>query len=356
MDTLKELLPHGSGIDYEWEISNVTADSVIAKNGWHYLSQNGYYLGCIDFQIEIGTDGAIEYPEMPDVEEFAKTQLAKDITVSVLEKDDVTEDEILETIMTEFELLKDCIFHTFLLITPDDLGKAVKDYIKEECELSIDLPGFWGFYCSPYVENSDMEYLFFNDYDSLNDKTKELYREFVDRKMDYSFDSDFIETVCKRYVASFDDAIRNIIPAWNTSEFELVQMPKYYNFSSDRCFAKCLITDDVVEQIQKYLDDNKEKWESYIKRRFTSYDGYFSNYSNNINDWQMPIRNMDYNELGAVLQFILRNEDEDSENQININTIEELSGHGEDYDFYITNKNQAALNEYIKENGGCIED
>ena len=132
-------------------------------------------------------------------------------------------------------------------------------------------------------------------------------------------------------------------------------MPKYYNYESDRCFAKALITDDVEEEIEAYLESNKEQWEQYIHRRFTSGDGFFSNYSNDINDWQMPIRKMDWNELGAVLDFILRNEDIDT-NDINCQVSEQLSDDGEDYDFYIVNKNQNALYDYIRENGGTIED
>ena len=353
--TLKNVLPSGSGIDYEWEISHISADSIVAKNGWHYMSQNGYYMGCIDFDIEIYKDGHFDYPKMVDVEVFSKTELARDIAIDALEKEEVTEDEIIDVAISELQCLADIIHSCFESVNSVELGKAVSDYIEEECRISIDVPGFWGFYCSSYTENTDLEYFFFNDYDCLDDKTKALYREFMDRKADYSFDSDFINNVCRIYVEKFDERVRDVIKSWESSEFEMCSMPKYYNFECDRCFAKVLITDDVEEEIMDYLEAHHQEWEQYIRRRFTSGDGFFSNYSNNIEDWQMPIRKMDWNELAAVIDFILRSEDVDY-NDINCQTYEELSGQGLDYDFYIVNKNQAALNEFIIENGGSLED
>ena len=352
---LVSVLPHGSGIDYDWEIEHVSADSLVMKNAWHYLNQNGYYLGGIDFTIEINKDGHFDYPKMVDVEVFSKTELARDMAICSLEKDDVTEDEIIDVVLGELQCIADVIHSAFESVNQNELAKAVSDYIEEECRISIDVPGFWGFYCSSYTENTDLEYFFFNDYESLDKKTKELYREFMDRKADYSFDSDYINNVCRIYVEKFDDRVRDVIKSWESSKYEMCQMPKYYNFESDRCFAKSLIIDDVEEEIEAYLEEHHTEWEQYIRRRFTSRDGYFSNYSNNINDWQMPIRKMDYNELGAVLDFILRNENVDC-NDINCQVIEELNSQGEDYDFYIVNKNQNALYDYIRENGGTIEE
>ena len=357
MDTsLKNVLPSGSGIDYDWEVEHISADSLVMKNGWHYMNQNGFYLGCIDFTVKIYSDGTFDRPEMPNPEQFAHTELAKDIAIGFYEKDDVTYNEIVDAVWSEIECISDVIHSAFETVNQNELGKAVSDYITEECRISIDVPGFWGFYCSSYTENTDLEYFFFNDYDSLDDKTKELYKEFMDRKADYSFDSDFINNVCKIYVEKFDERVSEVIKSWEKSEYEMCQMPRYYNFESDRCFAKVLITDDVEEEIMDYLDKHHQEWEQYIRRRFTSGDGFFSNYSNNIEDWQMPIRNMDWNELAAVIDFILRSEDIDYNDDINCQTSEELSGQGLDYDFYIVNKNQAALNDFINENGGSLEE
>lgn len=356
MDTsLKNVLPSGSGIDYDWEVEHISADSIIAKNGWHYMSNTGYYMGCIDFDIEIYKDGHFDYPKMVDVEVFSKTQLARDMAIDALEKEEVTEDEIIDVAISELQCLADVIYSAFESVNSVELAKAVTDCIEEECRISIDVPGFWGFYCSNYTENTELEYFFFNDYDSLDKKTKELYKEFMDRRADYSFDSDYINNVCKIYVEKFDDRVRDVIKSWESSEYEMCQMPKYYNFESDRCFAKVLITDDVEEEIEAYLESHHQEWEQYIHRRFTSRDGFFSNYSNDINDWQMPIRKMDWNELAAVIDFILCRENIDY-NDINCQTSEELSGRGEDYDFYIVNKNQNALYDYIRENGGTIEE
>ena len=38
---LVNVLPHGSGIDYDWTFDVESGDTVVAKNGWHYMNQNG---------------------------------------------------------------------------------------------------------------------------------------------------------------------------------------------------------------------------------------------------------------------------------------------------------------------------
>jgi len=53
---LFENLPHGSGIDYDWQF--YAADNgkdLVCANGWHYMNENGYYDGSWDFQITIKT-------------------------------------------------------------------------------------------------------------------------------------------------------------------------------------------------------------------------------------------------------------------------------------------------------------
>lgn len=359
-NNLVSLLPHGSGIDYDWNFTVESAESVIASNGWHYMSQNGYYIGCVEFSVRINADGTVESPKFPDIEELAKTEIGKDIAIDFYQSEsdeevtEVSHDDILNALMNELFGIGMCISQTFdCSIDKDSLAKAVSEYIKEEAEHEYEVPGFWGFYCSAYTENSDLEYFFFDDYESLDSHTKELYKEFMNRKADYSYDDDFLNNVCKTYIENFDNNMREVIKSWGTSEFTLLQMPRYYNFETDRVFAKMIFGEDVENEIQDYLESHKEQFAEYIRKRFTSYDGYFSNYSNDINDWQMPISKMDYNEIGAILHFILHNEGYDM-NDINYQTIEELAGRGEDYDFFIVNKNQHNLYDFLYKNGGNI--
>lgn len=351
---LVSVLPHGSGIDYDFEFSVASGDTVVAKNGWHYMNPNGYYLGCIDFTIKIYSDGTFDRPEMPNPEQFAHTELAKDIAICYYEKDDVTYNEIVDAIWSELECISDVIYSSFESVNSNELANAVKEYIKQESESEFEVPGFWGLYESSYVYSGDLEYMFFDNYDSLDNKTKELYQKFIDYEMDWQIDNEFIENVCKTYVDSFNSVMNDVLPHWNPAEFNLCSMPKYYNFQTDRCFAKAIFSDDVVNDIETYLKNHRDNFIKYIKNRFTSCDGYFSNYSNDIEDWDIPLYKMDYNELGAVIHFILKDSGVDVD-AINCDALEQLNYDCESYEYFITRKNQAKLNAYI-ENGGTIED
>lgn len=50
-----ESLPHGSGIDYDWQYSE-DAESVTIYNGFHAMDANGFYSGTLDFSIRIPRD------------------------------------------------------------------------------------------------------------------------------------------------------------------------------------------------------------------------------------------------------------------------------------------------------------
>jgi hypothetical protein len=53
VSVLHEILPHGSGIDCEWEIEEVYTESFKCYNYFHVMDGNGYYCGYIPFQCTV---------------------------------------------------------------------------------------------------------------------------------------------------------------------------------------------------------------------------------------------------------------------------------------------------------------
>ena len=55
-DSLKEyladILPHGSGINCNWEFDYQKNGKVIARNSYHCMDEHGYYFGYADFTIK----------------------------------------------------------------------------------------------------------------------------------------------------------------------------------------------------------------------------------------------------------------------------------------------------------------
>ena len=55
LERLKELLPHGSGIDCDWELER-KGDYVYCQNSYHTMNEHGYYDKYADFTIKIPID------------------------------------------------------------------------------------------------------------------------------------------------------------------------------------------------------------------------------------------------------------------------------------------------------------
>lgn len=138
---------------------------------------------------------------------------------------------------------------------------------------------------------------------------------------DYDFDyKEYNESVAKecvkvvgKWLKDFDIKVK----------FEEVVSPKYYNYSNDSINVEYELGEDSMKKILDYLEENKEAFSEYIKKKYTSRDGFMSSYSNDSNEWISDLKDEKslHHKLGAVLEFILENEGHD-ENEL----YDEISG------------------------------
>lgn len=54
-EELLDRLPHGSGIDSEWNIIKQTSQQVVFLNAFHLMDENGYYNGWVEFKVKLFT-------------------------------------------------------------------------------------------------------------------------------------------------------------------------------------------------------------------------------------------------------------------------------------------------------------
>jgi len=108
----------------------------------------------------------------------------------------------------------------------------------------------------------------------------------------------------KEYIKAFCEYVSVNIMLENTHlelELESLSSPKEYNFSTDRIF--CYITPENFKEIYKQIDENELR--KLVKDKFTSRSGFFSFYSNTLDDWyKKPFTAWDHNELGTVLECL----------------------------------------------------
>lgn len=133
------------------------------------------------------------------------------------------------------------------------------------------------------------------NYDPESGEEKDLPNEFWDADINWSaIQNDY----CRHYVEAFGEHFG--------LDLEFVEMtsPREYNFTTDRIFATI-----PEEQMNKIKDKvlGSEDGRKYVSDRFTSGPGFSSFYSNDLTDeeWQGEL---DYNQLGAILQFYVEKE------------------------------------------------
>lgn len=161
------------------------------------------------------------------------------------------------------------------------------------------LPVFPGFYSTIFEANIE----------------DELYHQNSERdtnlpKIDYD-DIDFqykdYETEVVKQCCSF---LENELGEFVTSiKFQNVVSPKEYNFANDSGNIEVGLTKKNIKSIRNYIYSHREQYEEWLKKKYTSYDGFLSWYDNNFDGWKQYTDDFtDFSQkshyLGSVLEFI----------------------------------------------------
>jgi hypothetical protein len=122
--------------------------------------------------------------------------------------------------------------------------------------------------------------------------------------------------VCKSCVLSIEAKLQELGFPINV-KFQKISSPKYYNFENDSVHVKYRLLGGAIGKIRDYVVANMEQFIVYITGNYTSYDGFRSFHSNSAYEWKGYINQKDLasngHYLGSILNFILWNEDYDSD-------------------------------------------
>lgn len=181
-------------------------------------------------------------------------------------------------------------------------------------------PLFPGFYNTIFeYDNEEM------DIESYNEENgTELKWE--DFKWDYA---EYRNRVSKAFVNRLGSELKFYLPI--KIEFQELYNPKEYNFTNDSINIKVKVD---LKELINLIKQNKEEAAKYFKETYTSYDGFFSSHSNDIEDWlnkEYILESPKYR-VGALLECFCNitfdREDIyywcDSEYWINFSPIEEI--------------------------------
>jgi hypothetical protein len=162
------------------------------------------------------------------------------------------------------------------------------------------LPVFTGFYNSffedyvNHLEEMEYEYLAEN---GIQDEEPEFdYRQYY---IDCSYE--MMYKVCE---------LLTDLQMIDNYDFVELQSPKEYNFKNDVIAVDYTLTEQNVTNIKSYISDNYDAFALYIKNNYTSYEGFYSYYSNDAKEWFDCLDECLNHEhkLGSILDFVLDNE------------------------------------------------
>lgn len=206
-------------------------------------------------------------------------------------------------------------------------------HIKKTSTFNCYLPVFYGFYGSvwdePDFEGEAEHYNLpenfpFYDYVNYSDYKQELSKKFVNA----------VQSELKEYITE--------------ATFNNIDSPKYYNFTNDKIDVTVTINKKLIK---KFIYNNLEAFEQYLKDHHKSRDGFNSFYSHTFEDWKRYTANFtDYTEEGyvcltSILRFIAEQE------QIDESCLHEASYEVSISEFYNEDFDKLVnLLEGIKEN------
>jgi len=126
------------------------------------------------------------------------------------------------------------------------------------------------------------------------------------------FDDNFNYDLYKEAVQQSADYFLSGSHEANGIEIEIktgeIYSPRAYNFATDNLDLEVKFS---KTKVRKFAKDNSDEFNSFLKKHFTSYDGFHSNTANNFTEWLEDFNNDSVQSIGAVLTFIFLDELDD---------------------------------------------
>ena len=175
-------------------------------------------------------------------------------------------------------------------------------------KVNIELPFFPGFYESD-LENSDTSYWAIKD-------ELDYYRNECDTPCKELTEDDFEF----RYVDYEKDVRENWAAAWKENAPEIVLSmenvtmwsPRYYNFDHDRLYADIELADNWQDEMRHFMALNYDWLKDRIHEDWTSYDGFMSFMSNDIDEWgDYLFEKLDCRYISTMLGYMMYVENKD---------------------------------------------
>ena len=182
------------------------------------------------------------------------------------------------------------------------------------------------------------ETIFSNSDEFIDDETEDLdiltnllccSDDDIDVKYEYNDFNQYKRDVCEIFMNKYIDKIIDVLPSniINNRNFKFeikdnitVVSPEYYNYSTDRCYCDIVTNKETLKLIKDYTLSLKGS-KQYLIDHYTSYDGFISFLSNDIEYWKsLEVTKYEENMLIGLLDMLIMLSDENAKSEINIDT------------------------------------
>ena len=178
-------------------------------------------------------------------------------------------------------------------------------------------------------------------YDSIWEPDTEIYYECErtgqEEDVDFTFDyKQYQNDICKAYTEVWELWMQEFISEDIELEFVEVHSPRYYNFENASCRVKIRLTQAAEDAIIAKIGKHRAQIAKWIKENHTSYDGFSSNLSNDIDQWASRLFDSDETYQSAYLfcmlyyivkaEYIAIGETESLEYEVYGRICEDISG------------------------------
>lgn len=174
---------------------------------------------------------------------------------------------------------------------------------------------FPGFYESIFCNSDD----FYDDEYEMKYEIANLLgvnEDQIEVEYEYENFNEYKINVCETFMEYYVDKIIEVLPAKITDKkkFKLeiakedditIISPKYYNYSTDRCYCNIKTNWKTLKRIKKHTL-KLEGAKKYLLDHFTSRDGFISFVSNDIDYWkELDIKEYEENMIIALLDMLI---------------------------------------------------
>lgn len=188
-------------------------------------------------------------------------------------------------------------------------------------KMNIELPFFPGFY-ETSLENSDTSYWAIKEeLDYYRKDCDTPCKELTEDDLDFDYEN-YEKDVRENWAAAWKDHAPEIVLSM---ENVTMWSPRYYNFDHDRLYADIELADNWQDEMRHFMALNYDWLKDRIYDDWTSYDGFMSFMSNDVDEWgEYLFEKLDCRYISTMLGYMMRVENKEIRNDLIMSALDDI--------------------------------